>query len=40
MGEQVRAIDKRRLGQLWGTLSDQTLSQLELALLIALDLPG
>jgi mRNA interferase MazF len=40
MAEQVRAIDKRRLGQPWGALSDQTLSQLELALLIALDLPG
>jgi mRNA interferase MazF len=40
MAEQVRAIDKRRLVELWGTLSDQTLRQLELALLIALDLPG
>ena len=40
MAEQVRAIDKRRLGELWGTLSERTLRQLDRALLIALDLPG
>jgi mRNA interferase MazF len=38
MAEQVRAIDKRRLGQLRGTLSPQAMIQLERALLIALDL--
>ena len=40
MAEQVRAIDKRRLGDPWGALSDARLSNLDLALLIALDLPG
>lgn len=40
MAEQVRAIDKQRIGELWGTLTEQTLSQLDRALLIALDLPG
>ena len=40
MAEQVRAIGKRRLGDPWGALPDGTLSGLDLALLIALDLPG
>lgn len=40
MAEQVRAIDKQRLQEFWGTLSDLTLQQLDRALLIALDLPG
>lgn len=39
MAEQVRAIDKRRLGQLRGTLSQQAMARLERALQIALDLP-
>jgi len=39
MAEQVRAIDKRRLGQLRGTLSQQAMAGLERALRIALDLP-
>jgi mRNA interferase MazF len=40
LGEQVRAIAKTRIGRLRGTLSPQTLAKLDLALLIALDLPG
>jgi mRNA interferase MazF len=40
LGEQVRAIAKTRLGQRWGTLSNEALRNLERALLITLDLPG
>jgi mRNA-degrading endonuclease toxin of MazEF toxin-antitoxin module len=40
MAEQVRAIDQRRLSTFWGALPDGTLRKLDLALLIALDLPG
>ncbi len=40
MAEQVRAIYKQRLGEPWGALPDAMLSSLDLALLIALDLPG
>ena len=40
MGEQVRAIDKGRQGEYWGNLASSALSQLDRALLIALDLPG
>jgi mRNA interferase MazF len=39
LGEQVRALDKKRLGRRRGTLSSIALSQLDKALLIALDLP-
>ncbi len=39
MAEQVRAIDKQRLGRLRGTLSQQAMTGLERALRIALDLP-
>ena len=40
MAEQVRAIDKRRLGRLRGTLSEAVSQRLDWALSIALDLPG
>jgi mRNA interferase MazF len=40
MAEQVRAIDKGRLGQLRGALSPEAEDGLDRALLIALDLPG
>ena len=40
MGEQVRATDKRGLGEFWGNLSGPALIRLDRALLIALDLPG
>lgn len=39
MAEQMRAIDKHRLGRLRGTLSQQTMTGLDRALRIALDLP-
>jgi mRNA interferase MazF len=40
LGEQVRALAKSRLGRQRGLLSQQALTQLDRALLIALDLPG
>ena len=40
MAEQVRAIDKRRLRLLRGTLTEAVSQRLDRALLIALDLPG
>jgi len=40
LGEQVHALAKSRLGRQRGLLSPQALTQLERALLIALDLPG
>jgi len=40
LGEQVRALAKSRLGRQWGLLSPPALTQLDRALLIALDLPG
>lgn len=40
MAEQVRALAKNRFLSLRGTLSYVSLQQLNLALLIALDLPG
>lgn len=40
MAELVRPIAKDRLHERLGTLSDSSLRQLDLALLIALDLPG
>jgi mRNA interferase MazF len=39
MAEQVRAIDKQRLGQLRGNLSQPAMTGLDRALRIALDLP-
>lgn len=40
MADQVRVLSKSRLLRLRGTLSDESISQLNQALLIALDLPG
>jgi mRNA interferase MazF len=40
MGEQVRALATSRLGRRRGQLAPATLTQLDRALLIALDLPG
>lgn len=40
LAEQVRAISKRRLTELWGTLTPSSLRGLERALAIAMDLPG
>jgi mRNA interferase MazF len=40
MGEQVRALASSRLGRRRGQLSSTALTQLDRALLIALDLPG
>jgi mRNA interferase MazF len=40
LGEQIRALSKTRLLRLRGTLSHATLSRLDQALLITLDLPG
>jgi len=40
LGEQVRALTTSRLGRRRGQLSPAALSQLDRALLIALDLPG
>jgi mRNA interferase MazF len=40
VGEQIRALAKSHLGHRRGLLSQQALTQLERALLIALDLPG
>ena len=40
LGEQVRALAIHRLGRLRGRLSPTAMSQLDRALLIALDLPG
>lgn len=40
LGEQVRALATRRLGRQRGQLSPTALTQLDRALLIALDLPG
>ena len=40
LGEQVRTLAKSRLGRQRGLLSPQALTQLDRALLIALDLPG
>lgn len=40
LGEQVRALSKSRFLRLRGVLSDQAMAQLDMALLIALDLPG
>ena len=40
LGEQIRVLSKTRLLHLLGTLSEETMSQLERALLITLDLPG
>jgi mRNA interferase MazF len=40
LGEQLRTLSKTRLLRLRGRLSDETMRQLERALLIALDLPG
>ncbi len=39
LGEQVRAISKRRLRQLRGTVSDPVLGEVEKALIVTLDLP-
>jgi mRNA interferase MazF len=39
-GEQVCALATSRLGGRWGQLSPTTMTQLDRALLIALDLPG
>ena len=38
--EQLRALDRRRFGRLRGRLSAESLTRLDRALLIALDLPG
>ena len=40
LGEQVRALATSRLIRFRGVLSQQTLAQLDRALLIAMDLPG
>ena len=40
LGEQVRALATSRLGRRRGQLSATTMTQLDRALLIALDLPG
>jgi mRNA interferase MazF len=40
LGEQVRALATSRLGRRRGQLSAPTMTQLDRALLIALDLPG
>jgi mRNA interferase MazF len=40
MADQVRVLSKSRLLRLRGMLSDETIVQLNQALLIALDLPG
>jgi mRNA interferase MazF len=40
MAEQVRAIDKQRLGPLRGSLTRAAMRQMDRALMIALDLPG
>lgn len=40
LGEQVRALATSRLGRQRGQLAPHTLTQLDRALLIALDLPG
>jgi mRNA interferase MazF len=40
LGEQVRALSKRRLMDRWGALQPETLRRLERALQIAMDLPG
>jgi len=40
LAEQIRALDKSRLGRLRGALSVAALAQLERALAIALDLPN
>lgn len=40
LGEQLRVLDKRRLGRRRGALSATSMVQLDRALLIALDLPG
>ena len=39
LGEQVRAISRKRLGRWRGSLSREAASRLDRALLIALDLP-
>jgi mRNA interferase MazF len=40
LGEQVRAVAKSRLKARWGTLSAESLRQVDQALSITLDLPG
>ncbi len=40
MADQVRVLSKKRLLKLRGTLSNETITQLNQALLIALDLPS
>ncbi len=40
LADQVRAISKSRLAARWGTLSGRSLSLVDRALLITLDLPG
>ncbi len=40
LGEQVRAISRKRLGRKRGSLSQEAASRLDRALLIALDLPA
>lgn len=40
MADQVRVLSKTRLLRLRGILSDATMTQLDRALLVALDLPG
>jgi mRNA interferase MazF len=40
MADQVRVLSKTRLLRLRGTLGDETITFLDRALLIALDLPG
>jgi mRNA interferase MazF len=39
LGEQVRAISKRRLAERWGALTTESVSRLTHALSITLDLP-
>lgn len=40
LGEQIRVLDKRRLGRRRGMLSSEALVRVERAVAIALDLPG
>ncbi|KAM3106772.1 type II toxin-antitoxin system PemK/MazF family toxin [Phormidesmis sp. 146-20] len=40
IGDQVRVLSKSRLLRLRGTLSEEVMTQVDQALLIAFDLPG
>lgn len=40
LGEQIRALSKRRLVECWGALDPRTVERLDRALQVTLDLPG